>query len=40
MPDAPFLHRLVVRFRDCDMMGHTNHAVYFTYMEQCRFALW
>jgi acyl-CoA thioester hydrolase len=21
-------------------MGHANHAVYFTYMEQCRFALW
>jgi len=21
-------------------MGHVNHAVYFTYMEQCRFALW
>jgi len=35
-----FSHRLVVRFRDCDAMGHVNHAVYFTYMEQCRFALW
>ena len=22
------------------MMGHANHAAYFTYMEQCRFALW
>jgi acyl-CoA thioester hydrolase len=21
-------------------MGHVNHAVYFTYLEQCRFALW
>src|SRR5262245_1269731 len=40
MPAAPFSHRLVVRFRDCDLMGHANHAVYFTYMEQCRFALW
>jgi acyl-CoA thioester hydrolase len=40
MPDAPFAHRLTVRFRDCDMMGHANHAVYFTYMEECRFALW
>jgi acyl-CoA thioester hydrolase len=38
MPD--FVHRLTVRFRDCDSMGHVNHAVYFTYMEQCRFALW
>ena len=36
----PFSHRLAVRIRDCDMMGHANHAVYFTYMEQCRFALW
>jgi acyl-CoA thioester hydrolase len=35
-----FVHRVTVRFRDCDMMGHVNHAVYFTYMEQCRFALW
>jgi acyl-CoA thioester hydrolase len=42
MPDAawPFQHRLTVRFRDCDAMGHVNHAVYFTYLEQCRFALW
>jgi acyl-CoA thioester hydrolase len=38
--DWPFRHRLVVRFRDCDAMGHVNHAVYFTYFEQCRFALW
>jgi acyl-CoA thioester hydrolase len=36
----PFTHRLEVRFRDCDSMGHVNHAVYFTYLEQCRFALW
>ena len=42
MPDlaAPFAHRLTVRFRDCDMMGHVNHAVYLTYFEQCRFAWW
>jgi acyl-CoA thioester hydrolase len=40
MSAASFNHRLVVRFRDCDLMGHANHAVYFTYMEQCRFALW
>jgi acyl-CoA thioester hydrolase len=38
--DFPFRHRLSVRFRDCDAMGHVNHAVYFTYFEQCRFALW
>lgn len=35
-----FVHRLVVRFRDCDPMGHVNHAVYLTYLEQCRFAFW
>ena len=35
-----FRHRVEVRFRDCDAMGHVNHAVYFTYLEQCRFAFW
>ncbi len=29
-----------VRFRDCDAMGHVNHAVYFTYFEVARFAYW
>jgi len=29
-----------VRFRDCDAMGHVNHAVYFTYFEQCRLTCW
>jgi acyl-CoA thioester hydrolase len=36
----PFRHRLVVRFSDCDPMGHVNHAVYFTYFEQCRLTWW
>ena len=41
MPHAfAFLHRLPVRFRDCDAMGHVNHAVYFTYFEQCRLTFW
>ena len=41
MPPAfAFLHRLHVRFRDCDAMGHVNHAVYFTYFEQCRLEFW
>src|SRR5437762_6810343 len=41
MPTAfAFHHRVEVRFRDCDAMGHVNHAVYFTYLEQCRFAFW
>jgi len=38
--DFAFRHRVEVRFRDCDAMGHVNHAVYFTYLEQCRFAFW
>jgi acyl-CoA thioester hydrolase len=37
---ADFVHRLEVRFRDCDPMGHVNNAVYFTYLEQSRFAHW
>jgi acyl-CoA thioester hydrolase len=36
----PYRHRLSVRFRDCDAMGHVNHAVYFTYLEQCRLTFW
>ena len=35
-----YRHRLHVRFRDCDAMGHVNHAVYFTYFEQCRLTFW
>jgi acyl-CoA thioester hydrolase len=35
-----FSHRLDVRFRDCDPMGHCNNAVYLTYLEQTRFAHW
>jgi acyl-CoA thioester hydrolase len=40
--DRPWIHRhrLSVRFRDCDAMGHVNHAVYFTYLEQCRLTFW
>ena len=38
--DAAYRHRLSVRFRDCDAMGHVNHAVYFTYLEQCRLTFW
>ncbi len=38
--DEPYRHRLSVRFRDCDAMGHVNHAVYFTYFEQCRLTFW
>lgn len=35
-----FSHQLVVRFRDCDAMGHVNNAVYLTYLEEARFAHW
>ena len=38
--DWAYRHRLSVRFRDCDAMGHVNHAVYFTYLEQCRLTFW
>jgi acyl-CoA thioester hydrolase len=38
--DCAYRHRLSVRFRDCDAMGHVNHAVYFTYLEQCRLTFW
>jgi len=32
--------RLMVSFRDCDPYGHVNNAVYLTYLESARFALW
>jgi acyl-CoA thioester hydrolase len=35
-----FTHRIEVRFRDCDPMGHVNNAVYLTYLEQARFFHW
>ena len=35
-----FRHRLEVRFRDCDPLGHVNNAVYLTYLEQARFSHW
>jgi acyl-CoA thioester hydrolase len=35
-----FAHKIDVRFRDCDPMGHVNNAVYLTYLEQARFAHW
>jgi len=38
--DFVFSHRLPVRFRDCDAMGHVNHAVYLTYFEQARLTFW
>jgi acyl-CoA thioester hydrolase len=40
LDDFAYRHRMPVRFRDCDAMGHVNHAVYFTYLEQCRLTFW
>jgi acyl-CoA thioester hydrolase len=40
VPAFRFHHRLQVRFRDCDLLGHVNNAVYFTYMEEARWAYW
>ncbi|MBA3718482.1 MAG: acyl-CoA thioesterase, partial [Actinobacteria bacterium] len=34
----PFVHRETVRFRDVDVLGHVNNAVYLTYLEQARVA--
>jgi acyl-CoA thioester hydrolase len=33
-----FTHRQTVRFRDADLLGHVNNAVYATYVEEARFA--
>ena len=40
--NGPWLicHRLVVRFSDCDPLGHVNNASYSTYLEQARIVLW
>ena len=35
-----FSHRLEVRFRDCDALGHVNNAVYLTYLEEARRHHW
>ena len=35
-----YSHRLEVRFRDCDPLGHANNAVYLTYLEQARLLCW
>ena len=36
MPAFRFRHQVQARFRDCDLFGHVNNAVYFTYMEAVR----
>ena len=37
---GPFKIRFAVRFRDVDVLGHVNNAVYFTYMETARTEYW
>ena len=34
-----FFYSITVRFKDCDMYGHVNHAVYLTYLECARVQL-
>src|SRR5271165_6120072 len=36
---AVFEHPVVVRWRDVDALGHVNHAVFLTYLEEGRDAL-
>jgi acyl-CoA thioester hydrolase len=35
-PRFRFVGRVEVRFRDLDALGHVNHVVYLTYVEQVR----
>lgn len=35
-----FSHKIEVRFRDCDPLGHVNNAAYLTYLEQARLCYW
>ena len=35
-----FVHKVDVRFRDCDPLGHVNNSVYLTYLEQTRLHCW
>ena len=34
--DAAFEHEVTVRWRDVDALGHVNHAVFLTYLEEGR----
>ena len=40
MPSFRFRHSIQARFRDADLFGHVNNAVYFTYIEEARWAYW
>ena len=36
MSEFPFVHRVRLRFKDRDAMGHVNNAAYSTYLEEAR----
>ncbi|HVO30059.1 MAG TPA: thioesterase family protein [bacterium] len=38
MEGFPLAIEIVVRFSDCDPIGHVNNATYFSYLEEARFA--
>ena len=40
MQTFQYEHEIEVRFRDCDLLGHVNNAVYLSYLEQARFGHW
>jgi acyl-CoA thioester hydrolase len=38
--DAAFVHQVDVRWRDTDALGHVNHVVFLTYLEEARDAFY
>ena len=40
MQTFDYEHEIEVRFRDCDLLGHVNNAVYLSYLEQARIGYW
>jgi acyl-CoA thioester hydrolase len=38
--DAAFVHHVDVRWRDTDALGHVNHVVFLTYLEEARDAFY
>jgi acyl-CoA thioester hydrolase len=40
MQTFQYEHEIEVRFRDCDLLGHVNNAVYLSYLEQARVGYW
>ena len=40
MPDFAHIHRVEVRFSDCDPLGHVNHVMFLSYFEHCHLSYW